>query len=308
MVAILMATHNGENYLKEQLDSLFTQTYQDFVLYVSDDSSTDATCNILQSYQEKYPNRIFLCHNDTEHHGAKHNFMQLIMRYKAQYVMLCDQDDVWKPRKIEVTMQKMLQMEKEYGEGTPILVHTDLEVVDQSLQTVSPSFKEAMGADYSRTQLRQIIIQNVLTGCTALYNRALAELLTVEPPYMIMHDWWLVLVASAFGVVGHIDEQTILYRQHGNNVIGAKNVHTTQYIVKKLIHWREMKQAINETYQQAESLLEVYKNQLAPGQIDFLQKYCAVPKKNKLGRLISVCRLGTLKCGFTRKIANFIVV
>lgn len=308
MVAILMATYNGETYMKEQLDSLFTQTYQDFKLYVSDDASTDATYSILQSYQKKYPEKVFLYRNNTDHHGAKHNFMGLMLRHKAQYVMLCDQDDVWKPRKIEMTMQKMYQLEEEYGESTPILVHTDLEVVDQSLQTVSTSFKKAMGANYSRTHLRQIVIQNIVTGCTALYNYALAKLLVSDPPYMIMHDWWLVLVASAFGMIDHIDEQTILYRQHGNNVIGAKNVHTIQYIIQKLTHWNGMKQAINETYQQAESFLEVYRNQLTPEQIVFLEKYCAVPGKNKLGRVLSVCKLGTLKCGLTRKIANLMVV
>lgn len=308
MIAILMATYNGESYLREQLESLLFQTYQDFVIYISDDLSTDSTYNILQNYQKKYPTKIVVFQNNSGHHGAKHNFMQLMIHHKADYVMLCDQDDVWKPEKIEITLRKMHELEGKYGKETPILVHTDLEVVNQSLQTISPSLKKAMNVDYSRTQLRQIIIQNTLTGCTALYNRALSDLIAVEPPYMIMHDWWLILVASAFGVVGHVDEKTILYRQHGKNEIGAKDVRTLRYKIQKLLHWREMKQAISETYQQAESLLSVYKDRLTPEQAHFLREYCSIPSKNKLNRWVSICRLKVLKHGVMRKIANFIFI
>ena len=308
MIAILMATYNGEDYLEEQLESLLSQTCQDFVIYISDDHSTDSTCKIIENYQKQYPSKIFFFQNNSQHHGAKHNFIQLMIQHKEEYVMLCDQDDVWKPQKIEITMQKMHQLEEKYGKNPPILVHTDLEVVNQSLQTISPSFKEAMNADYSRTQLRQIIIQNTLTGCTALYNRALANLLIAEPPYMIMHDWWLILVASGFGVVDHVDEKTILYRQHGKNAIGAKDVRTLRYMIHKLVDWRDTKQAISETYQQAESLLTVYRDRLAPEQVHFLCEYCSIPQKNKLNRLISICLLGTLKHGFARKIANFILI
>lgn len=308
MIAILMATYNGEKYLGEQLESLLSQTYQDFIIYISDDHSTDATYKIIQDYQKQYPNKIFFFQNNSQYHGAKYNFMQLMIQCKEEYVMLCDQDDVWKPQKIEITMQKIHQLEEKYGKDTPILVHTDLEVVNESLQTISPSFKELIHVDYSRIQLHQLIVQNILTGCTALYNRALSNLLTVEPPYMIMHDWWLILVASAFGIVDHVDQKTILYRQHSKNVVGAEDVRTFHYMIEKLAHWHDMKQAINETYQQAESLLIVYKDRLALEQVHFLCKYCSIPQKNKLNRWISICRLGTLKHGFARKIANFILI
>ena len=308
MVTILMATYNGERYLREQIESLLSQTYQDFVIYISDDHSTDSTFEIAKEYQEKYPGKIFSAQNSSGRQGAKHNFMQLMIEHKADYMMLCDQDDVWKPQKIEITLRKMKQLEVKYGKETPILVHTDLEVVDQSLQTISSSFKQAMNADYSRTQLRQLIIQNTLTGCTALYNRALANLLTKEPPYMVMHDWWLILVASAFGIVDHLDERTILYRQHEKNAIGAKDVRTFQYKIQKLMHWRDIKRAIDETYRQAESFLTVYGDRLAIDQVCLLREYCSIPMKNKINRCVAVCRLKMLKHGAARKIAHLMFI
>lgn len=308
MIAILMATYNGESYLREQLESLLSQTYQNFVIYISDDLSTDSTYNILQNYKKKYPTKIVVFQNNSGHHGAKHNFMQLMIHHKADYVMLCDQDDVWKPEKIEITLRKMHELEGKYGKETPILVHTDLEVVNQSLQTISPSLKKAMNVDYSRTQLRQIIIQNTLTGCTALYNRALSDLIAVEPPYMIMHDWWLILVASAFGIVGHVDEKTILYRQHRENVIGAKDVRTFRYKMRKLLNWRSIERALDETYRQAESLIIIYGDRLTAEQMNLLRAYCSIPTKNKLCRCITIYRLKMLKHGIARKIAHLIFI
>ena len=165
-----------------------------------------------------------------------------------------------------------------------------------------------MNADYSRTQLHQLITQNTLTGCTALYNRALANLLTAEPPYMVMHDWWLILVASAFGIVDHLDEKTVLYRQHKENVVGAKDVRTFCYKMQKLLHWRDIKRALDETYQQAESLITVYEDQLSADQVDLLKTYCSIPKKNKLSRCVTICQLKMLKHGAARKIAHLMFI
>jgi len=183
-----------------------------------------------------------------------------------------------------------------------------LRVVDKNLNVIFPSFKESMNANYNRTQLKDQLIQNTLTGCTAMYNRALANLIIKEPLYMIMHDWWLILSASAFGYVGHIDHQTILYRQHGQNQIGAKDVRTLQYKLKKLINYAEIKQAINDTYKQAASFLTCYRDKLTEQQIVLLETYCNIPRMNKFMRWRTICRLGTLKNGLFRKIANFIFI
>lgn len=308
MISILMTTYNGEKFLAEQLDSLFAQTIQDFVLYIRDDNSVDSTLQIAESYAEKYPDRVVVSANAVNSGGAKHNFIRMMIEHADDYLMLCDQDDVWLRDKIERSLQKMRELEGVYGRDTPLLVHTDLCVVDAGLRVLSDSFCKAMNANYNRTRLRDQLIQNTLTGCTALYNRALSDLIYAEPPYMVMHDWWLMLVASAFGHIGHIAEPTIYYRQHAQNEIGAADVRTLRYKIHKLINYQEVRQAIRNTYPQAGSLLTLYRSSMRREQIELVETYCKIPGMNKFGRWRTICRLGVLKNGLARKLANFLFI
>jgi len=307
MISILLASYNGEKFIAEQINSLLQQTIHDFRLYIRDDRSTDSTFHIIQGFAEKHPDKIFVAQNDANL-GAKYNFMKMMIEHKDAYVMLCDQDDVWLTEKIEVTLAKMKKMESEFGEKTPLLVHTDLRVVNEKLETVSPSFKAAMNADYSKTKLHHQVIQNTLTGCTVMYNRALADLITQTPSFMVAHDWWLMLIASAFGHISSLDNQTILYRQHTKNEIGARDVRATGYKINKLLHYREIKNALNDTYLQAQCFLDVHKERLTEGQKEFLLAYCDIPNHSKLIRWFIICRLGVLKNGWARKAANFIFI
>ena len=309
MISILLTSYNGEKYISEQIESLLNQTMQDFRLFISDDRSTDNTFEIALEYAGKYPGKINIVQNKENSGGAKYNFIKMMIEHKDDYVMLCDQDDVWLPNKIEATLTKMKTMENEFGARTPLLVHTDLCVVNEKLETISPSFKAAMNADYGKTRLHNQIIQNTLTGCTAMYNRALADLIIIGiPPFIVMHDWWLMLIASAFGKISSLDMQTVLYRQHNMNEIGAKDVRTFRYKLRKIINNKEIKEAIAGTYLQAESFLNVYKRQLSQEQIDLLEEYCKIPLKNKLKKWQTVLRLGTLKNGFARNVAYFLFI
>ena len=308
MISVLLASYNGEKYIAEQLESLLRQTNQDFKVYINDDCSTDSTYGIIMDYSDRYPSKFAISQNKTNSGGAKFNFMNMMIKHNDDCVMLCDQDDVWLPDKIEITLAKMKEMESAYGAETPLLVHSDLRVVDEKLETVSPSFRIAMNANYHNTSLRHQIIQNTLTGCTAMYNRALADLITETPPFMVMHDWWLMLTAAALGKIAPIESQTVLYRQHGNNEIGAGDVRTFRYKLNKLLHYQDMKRALNDTYLQAQSLLEVFGDLLSEEQKAFLVAYRDVPNHGKISRWIKVCRLGVLKHGVARKVATFIFI
>lgn len=308
MIAILMATYNGEKYIAEQIESLLCQSVQDFILYIRDDHSTDNTYEIICQYAEQYPEKIVVTQNGQNTGSAKYNFFRMMIEHKQDYVMLCDQDDVWKPDKIVLTLQKMKAMEAEHGKETPLLVHTDLEVVDEGLKTISPSFRYAMNANYDRTQLKDALIQNTLTGCTVMYNRALSNLIKETPEYMVMHDWWLMLVAGAFGKIGHVDTATILYRQHEDNAIGAKNVRTLRYKMNKLFHGYEIKRALEETYIQANAFLQLYKDILCIAQIELLDRYCEIPNVPKWKRWNIIYQFGVMKNGISRKIAHFIFI
>jgi len=303
-----LSVYNGEQFIADQLDSLLQQTYQDFHIYACDDCSTDSTYAIIQDYCARYPGRIAATRSAQNSGGAKHNAIRLMIEHREDYLMLCDQDDVWLPNKIEITLAKLKEMENRYGIDVPLMVHTDLEVVDAQLETIQPSFWAAMNSNCYKNKLHNLVIQNIITGCTVMYNRALAELIWAEPGFMVMHDWWLGLAAAAFGYIEPMEIQTIKYRQHANNDIGAKDVRTMSYKFKRLLNYGEVKHAVNMTYRQAESFLEMYRERLTAEQIRLLVEYSAMPNHNKVKKWITICRLGTFKNGVGRKIAQFLFI
>ncbi len=307
MVTILMATYNGERYLEQQLESLLKQTV-DVRIVITDDCSTDTTYDILMKYEKAYPDIIEINKRDTNSGNAAINFFEMMKKYKDDYIMLCDQDDVWKPDKAEKSLRKLKEMEAQYGKDMPLLVHSDLCVVDENLEVLDESYIHRVNADYSKHKLNNIIIQNTLTGATAMYNRALADMIIGEPKYMVMHDWWLILIASAFGEVDYIPEATIYYRQHGHNVVGSTNMRSAKYMLKRFFNKQDVIRAIEETYEQAESFMEVYGDKLSDKNKELVTQYCEIPKLTKFHRVYRIFKLNTLKNGFLRNVAYILFI
>ena len=307
MVTILLATYNGEKYLPAQLDSLLVQTYTNFKIWVQDDVSTDATWDILTDYSTRYPGKFHLTQRTTNSGSAMNNFLDLITSIRDDYLMLCDQDDIWLPNKIEITMAKMKAMEHDHP-GRPLLVHTDLAVVDQDLHMLNPSFRAHTKRDYHRMAFNQVLNLNNVSGCTTMYNRALAELLYAPPKHCVMHDWWLQLVGTAFGNVGHINETTLLYRQHSENACGAKNVRTFKYKLGRLLNGRQLRSVLHETCRQAGCLLNMYPDKLTNEQKYILENYAVIPQMSKINRLRTLRKLHIFMPNLSRNIALFLFI
>ena len=221
MIDILLATYNGAAYIREQIDSILQQTVADWHLLVHDDGSTDGTVDIVREYVQA-DKRIRLVEDGERHLGVAKNFLHLLKYSTAEYAMFCDQDDVWLPDKIEVSFAKMKQMEQRYGD-IPLLVHTDLEVVDEDLNVINASFWK-----YSRV-LPQVVDENIhylgiansVTGCTIIMNKMAKQVAIPFPEQIYMHDAWIALCVMKYGKMGYINMPTIKYRQHSSNVLGA---------------------------------------------------------------------------------------
>ena len=308
MITVLMGTYNGEKYVEQQLDSLLGQTLLPDRILIHDDRSADSTPEILSRYQQAHPGLIEVSVNPENSGGSAQNFMSMMASTRDDYLMLCDQDDVWLPDKVQLTYDKMKQMEATWGASVPCLAHSDLTVVDEDLNPAGGSFREATFANYDRTTLRDQIIQNTATGCTVMYNRALADLVTRVPEHMVMHDWWISLIAAAFGHMGHIDDCTILYRQHHENQVGVTDMRTWRYRLARLFNPAQVKADIAKTYPQAREFLEFFAARLSPAQTALLKDYCAIPTRNKLGRIASVVHLGVWKTGFSRNVAYLLFI
>lgn len=241
-VAIVLATYNGEDFLRSQLDSLLAQDYTDFVIVARDDGSHDATLAILQSYAGAHPEKFQLLDGVGENLGASASFsilIEYVLAHKCDlgleqaYMMCCDQDDVWHRDKIGKSVQAMLALEAEHPYRA-CLVHSDLRVIDAQGQELAPSFFAYQGIRPHKHSFARLLVSNSVTGCTAMINEKLAHLATPIPAQAIMHDWWLALVASSVGHVQPIDESLMDYRQHQNNALGAQQIYRTGFKLRKL--------------------------------------------------------------------------
>ena len=162
--------------------------------------------------------------------------------------------------------------------------------------------------DSDAKTLKEIIVQNNVTGCTVMLNRKLVSMCCNIPENVIMHDWWVALIAAAFGVVGFVNEPTILYRQHESNQVGSKNVGSILFMFNKLLHGGEIKKSILATYSQCEAFLGRYSRDLSLDQKSMLESYLMVACGNKLKRIKRLLCGGFLKYGFVRKLGQIIYV
>lgn len=256
-IAILMATYNGEKYICQQIDSILSQTCKDWELYIHDDGSTDNTIAAVENYVEKYPDKIHLIDGKSTG-GAKYNFFYLFGQVEAPYYMTCDQDDVWLDKKIELTYDKMLTIENKAD--VPCLVYTELRVVDSELNTIADTMSGYQSLDCHKRTINQFILQNSVTGCTMMINRALRDkmLHITDIDNTIMHDWWAALVAAQFGKTAFIDEPTILYRQHGDNSLGALGINKLSYIVRRVWQKKQIQESMRLGRLQAREFAKTY--------------------------------------------------
>ena len=239
-IAVLLATYNGGKYIREQLDSLFQQSCKLFHLYVRDDGSSDDTMKIVEEFRQKYPEKITILEDSQKHRGAAKSFMYLLENVDSEYYMFCDQDDIWLPEKIEKTLARMKEVEAADAGKTaqvsgtavmggtaeknvPVLVATDLRVVDEQLSPIKASFNEDLKIDVFRRHPELICVRHVVTGCTMMFNRAAKLAALPMSLRATMHDEWVALcIHFKGGVISILDDATILYRQHTSNTLGAE--------------------------------------------------------------------------------------
>jgi rhamnosyltransferase len=224
-VVIVLSSYNGGRFIAQQIESLQRQTVAEWTLLVRDDGSTDDTVQIVERLALGDP-RIVLLRDWNGNIGPARSFGLLLEQawsLGARYVALADQDDVWLQDKLERELALLRLGEAELGEATPLLVHSDLTVVDESLRPIASSFFALQGLwPVSEGALGKLLFQNFVTGCTAVINRPLLRASLPFPP-IIMHDWWLALCAASMGQIRRLPDPTVLYRQHGRNMLGSQD-------------------------------------------------------------------------------------
>lgn len=222
-IEVVLPTYNGVLYLEAQIDSIYNQTVRPERLLLRDDGSSDGTQELISELQNCYGAWLHVLPADGKL-GCIANVNQLLEATTGLYVALADQDDLWMPEKLERSLVLMKQLEACHGTSTPLLVHSDLELVDKDGAPLGFSYLKRQRLNPLRTAPVDLALTNVVTGCTVLVNRALLEKALPIPTKALMHDWWLALVASVFGRIELLPRPTVQYRQHGANLLGAQGL------------------------------------------------------------------------------------
>lgn len=220
-VAILLATYNGGQYVKEQIDSIISQSYKNWTLYVRDDGSKDETLSIIDKYT-KVDNRIKLFEDDLKAQGAKLSFIRLMAGIDSELYMFCDQDDVWLEDKVELSVKRY---DESPNKDIPIVVHTDVAVVDDNLNILVHSHWDDTNLDPDKLKSYEYLCISCYTqGNTMLFNKKAKDLAFPLPASYLMHDWLISSrVLQNNGIIHTIYKPLVLYRQHGDNVCGFRH-------------------------------------------------------------------------------------
>lgn len=297
-VNILMATYNGEKFLAQQIESIQKQTFKEWNLLIRDDGSSDKTCDIIRNFTAKDSRIRFI--NENEHHnlGVIKSFFTLVNYEVADFYFFSDQDDVWLPEKLSVS----LEAAKHKASDVPLLVYTDLKVVNQELNILQDSMIRAQSY-HANTTLLPELTENTVTGGTMMINHALAEK-WFTPNDILMHDWFLALLAASLGEIIYLDLPTQLYRQHDNNVLGARTMDKRFKILRegpKSIFTRYWK-LIHDSQKQASLIVDKYGDIMTANDLELIKCFIKIDKQPFMTRLRWLWKYGYSKNQFKHQV------
>lgn len=219
-VAVLISSYNGEKYLKEQLDSILRQTYQNIEIVIRDDGSKDATTEIIKAYQKEHDNIIL---QEGENLGFLKSFFKLLEFENADYFAFCDQDDVWLENKIELAVQALNQAD----DSKPNMVFGNSDYYDEAMNLIGK------GENHKTFSFKNSLYECVAQGMTTtINNEARKTILANIPEKCLFHDWWTYMICSGMGNVLYNDETVVKYRRL------PKNATAEGQSIFKIFAWR----------------------------------------------------------------------
>lgn len=290
-IDICLAMYNGAEWLEDFLHSIKSQSQLNWRLIVSDDGSTDESVNILKSFFHDDNDKLLIVNRQRFGHGVVANFHDALSASRAEYVFLADQDDVWLPEKLQILCSNIKNLEGK--KKSAALVFSDMLVVDANLKTISNSWWHYSKASFQWAFFfKNLLSQNVVPGCSIVINRRLLDIALPIPAGALMHDWWLILVCSIFGVIGYCPEKTLLYRRH----IKAATYSNTGGIISGIERFLFQKNLVRknfmDTVQQASLINSIYGKIMSKSNFDLLNSYIKSAQKNWIFKRWILLRYG----------------
>ena len=218
-IEVVMAVHNGAAWLEAQVATIAEQSHRPWRLLVLDDGSRDGSGDRLRALERSYGGWLQQLPPQPagQNRGCGASYGALLAATKAPYVALADQDDLWDPGKLALSLESLLAEEAQHGCGQPLLVHTDARVIDAPGGLLAPSWRAWADRSGTPRGLGHLALRNQGMGCTMLLNRACVEAALPIPPEAVLHDWWLALVAYRAGGLRQLPQATLSHRRHGAN-------------------------------------------------------------------------------------------
>ena len=222
-IAVLLSVFNGQKYLEQQIDSIINQNFDKFRLYVRDDSSSDDSEEIIKKYLNKYPNKIIVVNNfKKENLGVRDSFELLMHNVKSEdYIAFCDQDDIWCPDKLKILLNEIQRIEVKVSLNMPILVFSDMQIVNEKLDSISTSFYKKLNG-FDSKKINNGLYQGCVSGCLMLFNKKARDIYFTQNR-LFLHDYNLFLATLINGVVGYVDMPLVKHRIHRNNFYGLSS-------------------------------------------------------------------------------------
>ena len=307
IVDVLLATFNSGKYLSQTIKSILHQDFAHWRLWISDGGSKDNTLEIVKDYTQRHPEKIAFVSSKRRLYTCE-NFSGLLERSSAPYVMFCDHDDVWLCDKISKSLARMKKHESEQSRDVPVLLFTDMKVVDHDLTEICKSYFSYQNLNTKNINLRNLLVQNIPSGCTIMMNRTLVEMCHPIPSRAVMHDHWVSLIAAAFGHIVCLNEPTILYRQHCQNYFGAYEYGWKYFRHRFSGGLSLVYRRFYQNVQQAHIFLEHFQCQLSKEDAELLHDFSHLQSYSWMKRRWILLRHKIFKTGIRRNIGMLLIV
>jgi glycosyltransferase involved in cell wall biosynthesis len=268
-LSVALAIYNGEKFLPQLLASLQEQTVKPLELVVMDDCSSDNSLNIIKAFPLPFEKKIF---KSEKNEGPVSTFKKLAGLCEGDFIAFCDQDDIWLPEKLELALTAI----KRIPNNIPAVVFSDLSVIDESGDVIQASYWKQRAVRPDKFLFHDILFANIITGCTTMINKAMANELSKMPTDVMMHDHWIALIGYSFGKYSFINQPTVLFRSHQNNVTN-KNKITTWQVFKS--DFKNGATYLQKNIKQAVEFKKLYAFKLNTKQIRVLNRFIDIERK-----------------------------
>lgn len=308
-IDIAVPTYNCSQWIDDFFESLLMQDVREWRVVTRDDGSSDDTVERVLYWQRKLGSRVMIIANQNQNNLGMIGNYDLVLRYcTAEFVMLGDPDDVWKPGKVRKALSAIMDARMVFGEDAPIAVCTDAEVVDDVLVTISTSFWRwsRMKPKYV-DQLPRMLMESPILTSTMMINRPLLDLALPLTGAAACPDWWIALVACAFGKIIVIHETSCFYRRHGAN-------DSTEPLASDLLHGirrvgvlrKRVKFLMHQLAPQARAFSERFSEQATSKQIRASEVASRLPVLGPVSGRLAALRHGLLFSSLLKCIGFFL--